>query len=815
MLRISTKYKIALGYILLFCMFVTTTVYVYNEISILTYNNDDEVIISQRRRIANNIINHLNRAEIIGQSLSTGAIDQFASYKKAMKQASNAVDSLQELTDDTLQLKRLNSVLLLINQKKKNTRNLLYVIAESDANAIYKEHIERIINEQDSLLNLPIVRRKTVVRTEKHTTPSKQKSFFKRLGEVFVPTKSDSIYIDSTIKEVYKDTLLAEYNPADTIALLLRDVQNKAISTHQQQMQKLSKQIQKLRLNSLELNRKVHHLLQTIENEDEAIYQKQLLQHKDIRNRAAQTVAGIAVIGLSLSIIFLTVIWRDITRSIHYRNELEKAKQRAEELLSVREKMMLTITHDIKAPVGSILGYTELMERIIQEERERFYLENIQNSANHLLNLVNSLLDFHRLDAEKMETVTVAFNPKELFDSLSTGYIPISQSKDLQFIYECEDSLNSTFGSDPLRIRQITDNLLSNAFKFTSEGYVELRISLKDDKLCINIVDSGYGIPQEEKDKIFLEFTRLNSAQGAEGVGLGLAITKKLVSLLNGEITVESEMGKGTSFCVQIPMDRIVTSAESHHLPDCTVTNIPSIHLLLIDDDNLQLQLTVAMLKHPNIIVKACTHPDELFKELKEKDYDIIMTDIQMPAMNGFELLKNIREHEGERAKNIPVIAITARSDMSNEQFVSQGFAGCIYKPFTQKELFNKIIETTAKEEEYKFDSLTAFSLNDSDAALEILQTFVIETEKKIESLKQAAIDREIKQAANIAHQLLPLFKMLNATQSIQPLIWLEQRGNENIFPPVAFEKIDTIIDESRKILESADKIIKEIGKKD
>lgn len=807
--QISTKYKIALGYLLLTILLTGTIGYIYSEMNALTYNDNHEDVLNQRRQTANNIINSLNRAEIIGLSLSAGMLNEYDAYNEAMQQAGASVDLLHELTDDTLQQARLDSVAQLIILKKKNTRNLLYIIGESDANRIYKQYIEGIIAEQDSLLNLPLVRHRTVTRTERHSTPSKQKNFLQRLGEVFAPGKSDSVYIDSTIREEYTDTLTADYNPGDTIASLLRDVQNRAANTHQQRIQRLNSHMNKLRLNSLELNRKVHHLLQTIEDEDRAVYKQQQLRHEKIRNRAAHIVAGIAIAALLLAVTFLIIIWRDITRSNHYRKELEKSKQRAEKLLDAREKLMLTITHDIKAPVGSILGYTELLENITHEERQRFYLDNILSSGNHLLALVNSLLDFHRLEADKMETHTVAFNPKELFDSLSTAYIPLADSKNLQFIYECDKGLDDTFGGDPIRIRQITENLLSNALKFTSQGSIGMRISLSEGMLEINVHDTGCGISKEEQEKIFMEFTRLKSAQGEEGFGLGLTITKKMVQLLKGSIEVKSIEREGTSFIAQIPIEKMQTTAQPNELNENDSDQLPQMRLLMIDDDSLQLQLTTAMLENAHTTITACKHPDELLSELQNNDYDIILTDIQMPEMNGFELLKVIRTHPATRAKKVPVIALTARSDMSNEEFISQGFAGCLHKPFTQKELLGKIIEIT-NEDGFKFQSLTAFSMDDKKATAEIMQTFISETKKKIEHLQQAAAEKRIDQAANIAHQLLPLFRMLNAKQSLPALIWLEQRRNDKIFPNEAEDMICSTIAEGQKLLDAAHRISKE-----
>ena len=797
--RLSTKLKIALGYLLLTILLIAAIGYSYTEMRSLTRTDDYEQILSQRRRTTNEIINQLNRSEIIGQSLSIGQLGQYASYKEAMQKAGEAVDSLRRQLNDSLQLTRLDTVSSLFREKERNMRNLLYTIRQSDTDALYQQHIEALINEQDSLLNLPYVRRKVVTHTHSYTIRQKPKSFFQRLGEVFAPSKKDSALVNDTIQEEYIDSIAENYSPADTIATLLKDVQSRVADTQQQQMRKLNNRMQELRLNGLELNHKVHQLLATIEDEDQAMLRRQQAERENIRRHSANIVAGIAIAAILLAIIFWMIISRDITRSNHYRRELEKAKQRAEDLLVEREKLMLTITHDIKAPVGSILGYTDLLERITTEERQHFYLTNMQSSANHLLRLVNSLLDYHRLDADKMEVNPAPFNPHLLFKETTTSYRPMAEAKHLELHFECDKALDATFIGDPFRIRQITENLLSNALKFTSEGHVSLHVSWKEKALHLMVSDTGCGISSEEQTKIFQEFTRLKNAQGEEGFGLGLAITQKLVHLLKGEIRLTSESGKGSRFEVILPLENTSSIPATE---DTTSAAIPSLRLLLIDDDRLQLQLTVAMLEAPNLSVTCCTHPDEVFKHLQESYFDLLLTDIQMPAMNGFDLLKAIRQTD----KEIPVIALTARSDMDDAHFRTYGFAGCLHKPFTQKELLEVIAKTCPPTTSFDFTSLTAFSMDDPEAANEIMRTFIEETQKKRETLTKALKEKDMPNATAIAHQLLPLFQMLKAERCINELLWLEERRTETDFPSEAEEKIRKVLVETGRIIEAAKK---------
>lgn len=829
-----TKLKVAFGYLLLTAMLFASIGYIYREMQSLTETGDDEAILTQRKHVTNQIIGQLYQAEVIGQSLSAGQLEQYYRYKAAMQQANEAVDSLRFLLKDSVQLARMDTVGMLLVEKEKNMRNLLKAIHDGGTDRIYREHIDKLIAEQDSLLSLPHVRRKVVTHTNSYVIHKKPKGFFKRLGEVFAPGKADSTQVSNVIQEEYTDTLTEAYSPADTVVTLLKDIQNRVTDTQQARMETVNRRTQLLRLNGLKLSQKVNQLLSTIEEEEQALAQHRHRQEEDIRQDSIRTVAGIAITAVVLAILFLILIWRDITRSNHYRRELEKAKRRAEDLLVAREKLMLTITHDIKAPVGSILGYTELLDRITGEERQRFYLKNMQSSANHLLSLVNSLLDYHRLDAHKMEVNRLAFNPHQLFETIYVSFRPIAVSKKLELHCDCAKALDRTFLGDPFRIRQIVENLLTNALKFTPSGNIGLRAALENGQLHFSVSDTGCGISEEEQKRIFHEFTRLHNAQGQEGFGLGLAITRKLVLLLGGEIRIESEQGKGSTFHVYLPLPEASDTASADNKetsPDNRDEKakepMPPLHLILIDDDRIQLQLTRAMLEHTGITVTCCEHPDELFHKLKEETFSALLTDIQMPAMNGFELLKAIRELDIAQAHTLPVIAITARSDMDEAYFRSQGFAGCLHKPFTTAELMKTIAqleETEIPEEESPvptpadsasehpdFSTLTAFSADDPEAAAEIMQTFIAETRQNHERLEQAVAQKDMATITAIAHKLLPLFTMLGIKKCIPSLVWLEQHRQATEFTDEAADKATAVMEEINKVLRQAEEHVQQI----
>lgn len=799
--KFSTRFKIALGYILLMLLLMATMGYIYHSMKQMSYKGDYDSLLSTRRSIANGIVNRLNEAEIIVQTIAIGRTDEYGNYKDVMSSVKSSVDSLRLLTTDSVNLVRLDTLSMFLMLKENNMNSLMKIINSNNVEELYRKEIDGMIMLQDSLLTLNQAKQTVVMHTTSHVVPARKKGFFKRLGEVFSPSK-DSIMVNDTIYEVSIDSLRDSKAIADTIATYLKNIQLRVSDTHREQARKLDSQMRSLRVSSLLLNDEVRMLLDNMEEEERQHEQARMEKNENVRRNAEMTISGIAFVSVMLAALFLFFIWRDIARSNHYRRELEKAKEHAEDLLDAKEKLMLTITHDIKAPVGSIIGYSELLANITTGERQQFYLQNMQGSANHLLQLVNSLLDFHRLDADKMDRLCVPFNAKELFDGIVDSYRPVAAGKNLEIsgVVGCE--LNAVFEGDPLRIRQITENLVGNAMKFTAEGSVTVKASFDDGMLYISVSDTGCGISAEDLDRVFKEFTRLSNAQGKEGFGLGLAITSKLVRLLGGEIDVSSEQGKGTTFDVRLPLKRSDSPGDVQEKSE-EALEMPRLHLLLIDDDPLQLSMMEAMLQHPSLTVTACNHPDELFICLQQQLYDVIVSDIQMPAMNGIELIAKIKEMPN--AEGVPVIAMTARSDMDGELLSQHGFSACLHKPFKGKELLKTIADVAAVRS-FDFGQLTAFSMDDAGATAEIMGTFVEETRKKRDLLEKAMCDRDMAAATTLTHQLLPLFVMVGATGNKENLEWFEQRRSETVYPAEADARITAILEETGRIISEAEK---------
>lgn len=836
----STSFKIVIGYILLVGLLIGAFTYTIQQMNLLTTPTSLRDQLDHRRHITHRIISQLYDAESIGQTLRTGKLNEYYHYLKAMKEVNASIDTLETILTDTLQQARLDTVRTLLQNKQWNMYAVLEAMRNTPTDQIYQEQLDSLIAQQDSLLSTPHIRRKVITHHNSYTIHHKKKGFFKRLADVFAPGKEDSTQVSNVIQEEYTDTLDEVYSPIDTISSMITGIQHKVFQTRQKETEMLNTRISSLRVIGSGLSQRVNQLLENIEHDEQEAARTKLMQEEEIRKEAAETMAKIAIAAFVLVLVFSIVIARDITRNNHYRRELEKAKSYAENLLVAREKLMLTITHDIKAPAGSIIGYIDLLIRLVNDRRQQFYLSNMKSSAQHLLALVTSLLDYHRLEAGKMDLHPVAFNPHELLTDIYNSFLPLAEKKQLQLDFKEKLPETLTLEGDPFRIRQIVENLLSNALKFTAAGGITLQAEYHGNQFVFCVSDTGCGMTASEQERIFKEFTRLSSAQGQEGFGLGLSITRKLVELLLGRIDIESAPGKGSTFKVSMPLPSISPKpAPGSKEPAIT---LPKIHLriAIIDDDRIQMHLTEAMLHNAAEEVKGfkvetvcCEQPEELIEQLKNRTFDLVFTDIQMPAMNGFELLHHLRNQNFAQAQSIPVIAITARGDMNENDFLQKGFAGMLQKPFNQSELkkvvknalphltvSDNIPDTSPVQKEahetsphtdqpYNFSPLTAFSEDDLEAAKEILRTFAQETQKNMEKLQTAISNKDMEALCATAHKMLPTFLMIEAQKAIPMLKWLEQQRGTQTYTPEAEQAAEAVIAETKQVL--ACKILKDI----
>lgn len=810
--------KVILGYLLLVAIAVCSVVYIYQIIEQVAGEEEPDSKARQKVYLVTNTLSLLYESEALGQLVGMPQ-NNVNHFNRTLNKAHSNMDSLRVLITDSVQLLKIDTIDMLLRQKRLNTRRLLETWKETNTEHLYTINIEKVIAEQDTFIEQKEIKEHVVVKQDTILSQKKPRGFFRRLADAFSPSREDTSIIVNTTRQIVTDTLVNVFNPADTIASVLKNLQDSVAGQRKLLADQLLERAANLRYNNSIVTRKINQILRDIEEEEVNASLERMQNKQKILRETSLLIAGIAIVSVVIVIIFIFMITRDISKSKYYRMQLEKAKQYAEDLLHSREKMMLTISHDIRAPLSSIIGYIDLLLRRHPDERQQYYLDNMSGSASHILSLVNDLLDFHRLESGKMEIQRVAFSVSALFNEIFTSFRPIAESKDLTFVLNLkEEGTEKLYIGDPIRIRQIVGNLLSNALKFTREGRVVMVVSinaLADNSALLNVLvsDSGPGIPPEEQERIFGEFTRLSATEKAEGFGLGLSITRKMTVLMGGNLSLKSVVGQGCDFTIELPLTvadvQVLPAAEEEAVSEPELPSFVGrdVYCLLVDDDPLQLALTEEYLRQNHVEVSSCTDPFSVVALLQKTSFDAVITDIQMPGMDGYQLLESIRNSGIPGTENLPVIALSASVENEHDHYLESGFTGFLNKPFTARQLItllNKLLSTELLvTSDFNFDSLTAFAGEDKEASVSILKTFVEETTKSNVLLEGTLQDDDREQSAKISHKMVPLFTMLGATSLVEKLRVIEK--NATTLPVEEWESLlSEVIAEVKKIIEQA-----------
>ena len=816
--------KVVVGYLLLIAIAVYAVSYIYNIVEQVAVEDFSDNQNRTKIYLVTNTLSLLYESEALGQLIvmQQGEITHF---NRTLNKARHNLDSLRTYITDSVQLHKIDTIELLLERKRWNARRLLDTWKEANTDSLYIVNFERIMAIPDTVINELQVQERIEVKQDTVVVPRRKRGFFRRLAEAFAPAKEDtSIVVNSTF-QVIKDTLVNAYNPTDTIVSVLRSIQDSVTWQRKRLMELLIERAANLRYSNSIITQEINQILRDIEEEEvnaslARLYKKQTLVHA-----ASRKIGLIAVSSILVALLFLALISHDISRGMFYRKQLEKAKLVAENLLRSREKLILTISHDIRAPLSSIMGYIELLQRRHPDARQQYYLENMRSSSDHVLSLVNDLLDYQRLESGQIELHRLPFRVPALFQEIGMSFRPLAEAKNLQLEWVLQpEEMEQVYLGDTIRLRQVVSNLLSNAIKFTDEGKVSLIVSIEQVEsyqyaLVILVRDTGPGIPYEERERIFGEFARLYGMEQVEGFGLGLSITRKLVQLMHGTLTLESEEGEGSRFKVCVPLPLAGNQFMAVDMPtkeadpeEALPTLDPSlagqqVTCLLVDDDPLQLALTEELLKQSQVEVVCCTNPRKVCEWLRSRSFAVVITDIQMPQMDGYQLLRMIRESGMEGADRLPVVALSANVGKEQEHYREAGFTAFLNKPFTAAQLISLLNELLKVRLEpcagFDFSSLTAFAGEDSEASMGILRTFIEETQKSIEGLMAARAATDRVEAGRIAHKLIPLFAMLGANSLVQHLRLLEKQDPE--LPSTTWSQLlDEVVAQAQSLVEEA-----------
>ena len=695
----------------------------------------------------------------------------------------------------------------LLKEEQRNLKQLSDVMAGRPTQNYLQNKVKNLNTGKDSIL---VHSKAPQTHEAKKTTVEVLKTrrgFFRRLADAFKKEHAETLSVKLDSNRAVIDSVTTPVNVAENVANILEQIDKKEKVETQDHKQSINREMEELKMVSAKLALRSAKHLSDVHQREKDNMQEAIEKAMEARKHLLWQMELLAIVAFFAIVIMIWFIWRDARKERIYRENLEAANEEIQRIMNQRERLLLTITHDIKAPAASISGFIDLMKDYVSNPQGIECLQNIKNSAAHLSHLVASLLDYHQLENGLMKVQPTSFSPAQLVAESVEGMKLRAEEKGLAISFECKikgmgtsDSSDSSetsdspmkkkfFRADAFRIRQILDNLVSNAIKYTDRGNVTIQAQVSEilgkPTLTLSVKDTGKGMTDEEKQKVFQAFTRLKSAQGIEGTGLGLSITQELVSLLGGEIILHSTLGKGSTFIVTIPIepapkeespemapsevehdpspdsaqDKEGLNSGSHQITDIKKKPDFANHkILILDDDKLQLQLLQEMLRR--IIgdtwqVFACNHVMDALTTLHNEQPALMLMDIEMPEMNGMDMIAHINH------TNMMVVAMTAHDTSILEQLLKAGFDDCLFKPFSIEKLSDILgIESQSKPQ---LDSLLAFAGGDEEAAKEILDTVKQELAAHLENLKEAVEEESLStdRIGKTAHKLLPIATMM------------------------------------------------------
>lgn len=697
----------------------------------------------------------------------------------------------------------------LLKEEQENLRQLSDAMAGKPDKNYLREKVSSLNTGKDSV----VVHSKAPQTHEAKSTTVEvvktRKGFFRRLADAFKKEHAETLSVKKDSNMAVVDTVVTPVNVAENVADILQQIEKKENHEKRSHADNMNKEVEDLKVVSTQLALRSAKQLSDVHQKERGAMQRAISQAMEARRDLLWQMGLLAIVTIAAVMVLIVVIWRDSKKEREYQESLEAANEEIQCVMNQRERLLLTITHDIKAPAASIAGFIDLMGDYVSSRKGMECLHNIKNSAVHLSLLVASLLDYHQLENGLMKVRPTTFSLVRLVAECVEGMRLRAEEKGLRLSYDTTKA-EGLFLADAFRIRQILDNLVGNAIKYTDCGGVTVKALVSKvmgkHQLTLSVKDTGKGMTTEDKRKVFQAFARLGNAQGIEGAGLGLSITKELVALLDGEIHVYSIVGKGSIFTVTIPVE---PSKEETTKKDARKA-FANHKILILDDDKLQLQLIQEMLRRivdDSWRVFACGHVVDALTTLHNERPALMLMDIEMPEMNGTEMIRHVNHAQ------MTVVAMTAHDNSIKGQLLEAGFDDCLFKPFgidqlariLGKEAKGQVVadDTTPTDgPSSRFDSLVAFAGGDEDAAREIVSTVKEELARHLSDLKEMRESAilPVENIGKVAHKLLPIASMTRM-ESVEALTALSPERIHGIGEGQIREYLKMVINELQDIL--------------
>ena len=757
------KLKIFVGYMILISLLIFIIYSFRQEQTKRNRMYKEMQELSQTRRATNDAYAALLELSIYGEAVSIWDKEDFAIYQNKRKETCLTLQRIKPLAHTPNEQSKMDSLCLLLERKEMLLDSLMNTFSHiQNVGEIVEEKIPTIVSsiEKDKAHSESEVREKT-----------SKNNFFSR---IFRRRKKESAYLKQ--KEEAESVTGQKQNNRTT--QLLHSLNKEIMERQENEQEKLYQQMVGLHHNNKALNYRLNRFVKELETNIDEQYETRYRQLIAERDHSFYRLSCLSVFISLLMILLYVIIHRDVRRNYKYQREIESSNLRNKELLQSRKNMMLSIAHDLRSPLSTIKGAAELLPEESVPEHRKEYLESISHASDYMLTLVETLMNFYLLDTEQNRPQISVYNLESLFKEVSDNFLLQASKKELRFSRNFLN-MDIVVSGDRGQLQQIISNLIANALKFTEKGGICLSAEYHGGELRFSVQDTGCGMDNKDRERIFTAFERLENARNIPGFGLGLTISYRLVSRMGGNIRVESRPGEGSTFIVILPLrEADEKSPIEESKPVSVISRLNGISVLLLDDDIRQLRITGEMLKRLGADCTLCTTSRELIARIREKSYDVLLTDIQMPEMDGFSILELLRSSNIGCANTIPVIALTARVD-DDMNYLSCGFAGCIRKPFSIDSLSASISEIvgTVKEQVWEPDLSLLFTEEENHE--EMMRIFVDESRKELSRLRDAMCCNDRQSLHNILHKNLPLWETVNLDYPIEMLHELVSTNSE------------------------------------
>lgn len=762
--------KIIGGYISLIITFAIVAIIVILETKNLNSINRHYTENIVRRQMSEETFLHLFDLTLLDEQVAVWSDEQVAKYELKEATVLRMLDSMMLIIPDTVQMRRVEEIKCLVGEKKAYLLSIHADLEQlREVNKLMRNRMPEIIqraNRANEWLtdevseNLQENRRRTVGL----------------MGLLKSKKKADEV-TDTANRKALKHAKLQTDRILSSLAADIEQSQERGIV-------KLFEHIDTLVKRNHLLNEKISRLASAFNDEDSQMRKEGSARLMEYQRRTVRMIVCFGLAAFILAVFFFWLLHRDIKQKMKNKHLLEISNQHNEELLTLRHNMMLTVSHDLRSPLTSIMGYADLIAETTRDEKCKQYEEAIKQSSDRMLTLLNTLLSYYRLDTGKDEVDMMPFRVKDVLRALMAEYEPLATVKNIA-IEGAFTGNDTVVMGDRKRIIQIGSNLMSNAIKFTKKGSVNIGVDYRDNTLTIKVQDSGTGMSKDQIQRIFAPFNRLENADTQEGFGLGLSIAKALVVLLGGRIEVESHVGFGSLFTVTLPLMEGDEEVLQRSVIESTV--LPEgLRIAILDDDTVVLKMTVEMLAKKKVQVVGCQTVDELFERMRKNDYDLIITDIMLGGMSGFDLLELLRGANIGNSKTVPMLAMTGRTERSADDFIKAGFRGCLLKPFSYAELTRAIANSINEESNMEDDTPKipnadfCMLLKGEKDVNGMLALLVEQTEKEMSELESAFETGNTDAISFLQHKLESRWELLGI---VKPMLKLRDalKGKGNL----------------------------------